>query len=149
MYFHKNFLNGQILIVFFSLFLIVQTIVETGLSQYEIFAQTNNQSQGQQSDGIGSIEELEKLTAPSNDTSNNTSLMGGLEKSQSEDVIGGEQDVKFEGQQGNQTQAQGQQGNQTQAQGQQGNQTQAQGQQGNQTDDKGILEKLGEAVGIS
>ena len=131
MYFHKNFLNGKILIVFFSLFLIVQTIVETGLSQYEIFAQTNNQSQGQQSDGIGSIEELEKLTAPSNATSNNTSLMGGLEKSQSGDVIGGEQDVKFEGQQGN---------NQTQAQGQQGN---------NQTNDKGILEKLGEAVGIS
>ncbi len=142
MYFHKNFLSGKIIIVFFSSFLLAIAIVETGLSTSEIFAQTNNQSQGQQSEGgIGSIEELEKLTAPSNDTSNNTSLMGGLEKSQSGDVMGGEQDVKFEGQQGNnQTQAQGQQGN---------NQTQSQGQQGNQTDDKGILEKLGEAVGIS
>ena len=126
---YKNFLNRKITTAF-SIFLVAIAIVETGLSASEIFAQTNNQSQGQQSDeGIGSIEELEKLTAPSNDTSASTSLMGGLEKSQSGDVVAGEQDVRFEGQQGNQTQSQGQ--------------------QGNQTEDKGILEKLGESIGIN
>ena len=127
---YKNFLNRKITTAF-SILLVAIAIVETGLSASEIFAQTNNQSQGQQSDeGIGSIEELENLTAsPSNDTSNTISLTEGLEKSQSGDVVAGEQDVRFEGQQGNQTQSQGQ--------------------QGNQTEDKGILEKLGEAVGLN
>jgi hypothetical protein len=54
-----------------------------------------------------------------------------------------------EQQQGNQTAGGQQQGNQTAGGQQQGNQTAGGQQQGNQTENKSILEKLGEAVGLS
>jgi transcription termination factor Rho len=125
--------------------------------------QTGGQQQGtQEQEGIGSIEELEKLTAPPNVTQDTTSLAEGLEKSQTGEAVPGEQDVKFEGQDnqtagqqqqqqgGNQTAGQQQQGgNQTAGQQQQqgGNQTAGQQQQqgGNQTG--GPLEEVGKAIG--
>jgi hypothetical protein len=128
------------------LLLAALTTVFVGSGMSEILAQQNNQTQQNQQDGIGSIEELEKLTSPQNTTDNSTGLLGGLEKSQLGESVPGEQGVKFEGQQDNQTQQQDnqtqQQGNQTtQSQAQQDNQTQ---QQGNQS--TGPLQELGEKI---
>jgi hypothetical protein len=140
-------------------------IVSTILSN-PILAQTQNDSQNQTGGttgegpyvsgkpGIETATELESITndtqtSTSNDTTpmfqqlgKETQVGNQTEQKQGNQTAGGQQ-------QGNQTAGGQQQGNQTAGGQQQGNQTAGGQQQGNQTEDKGILEKLGEAVGLS
>ena len=140
-------------------------IVSTILSN-PILGQTQNNSQNQTAGttgggpyisgkpGIESATELESLTNDTQPkTSNDTTPMfqelgketqvGNQTEQQQGNQTAGEQ------QQGNQTAGEQQQGNQTAGEQQQGNQTAGGQQQGNQTENKSILEKLGEAVGLS
>jgi hypothetical protein len=130
-------------------------IVSTILSN-PILAQTQNDSQNQTGGttgegpyvsgkpGIETATELESITNDTQtSTSNDTTPM--FQQLGKETQVGNQTEQK----QGNQTAGGQQQGNQTAGGQQQGNQTAGGQQQGNQTEDKGILEKLGEAVGLS
>jgi hypothetical protein len=141
-------------------------IVSTILSN-PVLGQTQNNSQNQTAGagpyisgkpGIESAQELESITndtqtSVSNDTTPMLQQLGKETQSGNQtEQQQGNQTATGGQQQGNQTATGGQQqGNQTATGGQQqGNQTATGGQQqGNQTEEKGILEKLGEAVGLS
>jgi len=156
------------------LLLVGLAIFVTGVPTLESFSQADNQSGQEQNQGIGTIEELENLTAPLNTTDQSTGLLGGMEKSQLGEAVPGEQGVNFEGgmlnnqssqpqaEQGDQSsQPQAEQGDQSsQPQAEQGDQSsqpqaeqggqsnQSQAEQGNQTQNQSMFEKIGEVLGL-
>ncbi|MDR4510705.1 MAG: hypothetical protein MRJ93_03255 [Nitrososphaeraceae archaeon] len=137
----KNFFEKRASIY---LFLVGLAIFVTGLPTLESFSQSENQSDSQQSgqeqtEGIGSIEQLENLTAMVNTTDQSTGLLEGMELSQSGESVPGEQDVNFEGQGDQSSQSTEGQGNQS---------SQSTEGQGNQTENKSMFEQLGEVLGL-
>ena len=137
----KNFFEKKESLYFL---LVGLAIFITSVPTLESFSQAENQSDSQQSgqeqnQGIGSIEELENLTAPLNATDQSTGLLGGMEQSQLGESIPGEQDVGFEGQGDQTSQPQAEQGNET---------SESTAEQGNQTENPSMFEQLGEVLGL-
>ena len=134
------------------IFLLLSIGIASTLLSNPILGQTQNNSQNQTGGGpyttgkpgVESATELETITNDTQTTTSNDSTP--MFQQLGKETQAGNQ---TEQPQGNQTAGGQQQGNQTAGGQQQGNQTAGGQQQGNQTENKGILEKLGEAVGLS